>query len=266
MRARRAHPARAAHAPGRTVFPEREPAADIDLGDARRRRARARRRDARGGRRGRHRTDRSTSARGASATASGRHDGAVTGRAVRGGSDLLVTIGDDARALVWDLEAPGGRRDARADTRAACSRRRPTSHGAHAAHRGPRQPRHHLGPRRRPASRASVRRGPRRRDRGNFFPATAISADGRTLVTNAARRREPDRHGDASKRRSLPRPGRHARGRTRPPSAAGGIVVAGLDGFLAIVDARTGRLRAAPARASRRRLHASDRARPGAGS
>jgi DNA-binding SARP family transcriptional activator/WD40 repeat protein len=174
---------------------------------------------------------------GAAETASGRHDGAVTGALFAGGSELLVTIGDDARALVWDVERRAVSESLAGHAgrvlAATVDGRGRTLHTAGLDSRvitwdlaGDRR----LG---RPFD-----TGPGVGASGNFYPATDISADGRTLVTN--------RPGGVSvidtatfARRVVPgSPEVNA-----PVFAAGGrIAVAGLDGFLALVDARTGRV------------------------
>jgi DNA-binding SARP family transcriptional activator/WD40 repeat protein len=173
---------------------------------------------------------------GAAETASGRHDGAVTG-VLFAGSELLVTIGDDARALVWDVERRAVSESLAGHAgrvlAATVDGRGRTLHTAGLDSRvitwdlaGDRR----LG---RPFD-----TGPGVGASGNFYPATDISADGRTLVTN--------RPGGVSvidtatfARRVVPgSPEVNA-----PVFAAGGrIAVAGLDGFLALVDPRTGRL------------------------
>jgi WD40 repeat protein len=181
-------------------------------------------------------------ATGASETASGRHDGAVTGVLFAGGSDLLVTIGDDARALVWDVE-----RRAVSETlaghagrvlAAAVDKRGGTLHTAG------------LDSRVITWDLAGDRRLGRPFDTGqgvgasgNFYPATDISADGRTLVTirpggvsvidtATSARRAVTVRGDSPEVNA-------------PVFTAGGrIAVAGLGGFLALVDPRTGRVHA----------------------
>ena len=226
--------------PGRTVFPERE-AADIDLGMP----------DAvaltpggatlaAGGEDG---AVRITDVRsGASATASGRHDGAVTGVLFAGGSELLVTIGDDARALVWDLQRRAvletlAGHAGRVLTATADSRGRTL----HTAGLDSRVITWDLGGARRLGRPFAAGRGVG--TRGNFFPATAISADGRMLVTN--QRGGVSLIDTASFSATLAARSRAARPEVNAPAfAAGGIVVAGLDGFLAILDTHTGRLRA----------------------
>ena len=182
---------------------------------------------------------------GATATASGRHDGAVTGVAVHGRQRLP---GHDRRRRPragLGRRAARGQRDARGPRRARARGRRGRAR-AHALHRGPRQPRHHLGSRRRPAPRAAVRRRQRRRgSRRTVLPSPAISGDGRTLATTPARRRERDRHPHARAALACPVRGARSpdvqRARVRAPTAARRR---GLDGFLALVDPRSGRIHA----------------------
>ena len=228
-------------APGTAVFPDREP------GRHRPRLARTPSRSRPTARRSPRaaRTARcasSTCARARPRPASGRHDGAVTGALFAGGSDLLVTIGDDARALVWDVERRAVARRS-PGTRGACSRPRWTSAGARctppastaASSPGTWSATGDSGVRSPPAAAS----GPR----GASSPPTAISADGRTLVTN--------QRGGVSlidtatfARRSLPVPGGTPEVNAPVFAADGRIAVAGLDGFLALVDPRSGRVHA----------------------
>jgi WD40 repeat protein len=181
---------------------------------------------------------------GVTATASGRHDGAVTATLFAGGSDRLVTIGDDDRALLWDVErrtvsetlaGHAGRVLA-----ATVDERGRTLHTAGLDSRvitwdlvGDRR----LG---RPFAAGSGVGDP---SRDGFFPATTISVDGRTLVTT--------QRGGVSlidtrtfARRSVPIPGGSPEVNAPVFAADGRIAVAGLDGFLALVDLPAGRVHA----------------------
>ena len=96
-------------------------------------------------------------------TASGRHAGAVQSAVFTPDGRFLVTVGDDANAIVWDVARRAGDRDvprprrprARGGSRPAC---------AHALHRRPGRQRHRVGSRRGPAAGSDVpgRNGKRR--------------------------------------------------------------------------------------------------------
>jgi WD40 repeat protein len=175
-------------------------------------------------------------------TASGRHDGAVTAALFAGGSDVLITIGDDDRALVWDVE-----RRAVSETLAGHAGR---VLAATVDERG--RTLHTAGLDSRIITWDLV--GDRRLGRpfaagsgvglsGTFFPATTISADGGTLVTA--------QQGGVSlidtrtfARRSVPVPGGSPEVNAPVFAADGRIAVAGLDGFLALIDLPAGRVHA----------------------
>ena len=224
--------------PPSAVFPERE-VGDIDLGVP----------DsvalapgatalAAGGEDGRVRiTDLRT---GVTATASGRHESAVTGLLFAGG--VLVTIGDDARALVWDVEQRAVRETLAGHAgRVLAATVDDSGRTLLTAGLDSRVITWDLaGDRRlgRPFATGSGVGVP-----GNSFPATAITADGGTLVTN-------QRGGvsvidtETFARRSVPVPGGTPEVNA-PAFAAGGLIaVAGLDGFLALVDPRSERIHA----------------------
>ena len=179
---------------------------------------------------------------GVTATASGRHDGAVTGVLFAGDSDLLVTIGDDDRAFVWDVE-----RRAVSETLAGHAGR---VLAATVDGRG--RTLHTAGLDSRVITWDVV--GDRRLGRpfaagrgvgtpADFFPSTAISADGRTLVTT--QRGGVSLIDTATLHAALAAgPGRDARGQCARVRGRRPIAVAGLDGFLAIVDPRSGRVHA----------------------
>ena len=179
---------------------------------------------------------------GVTATGSGRHDGAVTAALFAGGSDLLVTIGDDDRALVWDVE-----RRAVSETLAGHAGR---VLAATVDERG--RTLHTAGLDSRIITWDLV--GDRRLGRpfaagsgvgssGAFFPATAISADGGTLVTTQQGGvRLIDTRTFA--RRLVPVPGGSPEVNAPVFAADGRIAVAGLDGFLALVDLPSGRVHA----------------------
>ena len=155
---------------------------------------------------------------------------------------FLVTIGDDARAPIWDVE-----RRAVSETL--------TGHAGRvlaAAVDEPGRTLHTAGLDSRVITWDLV--GDRRLGRpfdaatgvgvtGNSFPSTAISADGTTLATN--------QRGGVSlidtatfRRRTIPVLG-GSPDVNAPVFAAGSrIAVAGLDGFLALVDTRSGRIHA----------------------
>ena len=112
-------------------------------------------------------------------TASGRHAGAVQSAVFTPDGRFLVTVGDDANAIVWDVARRAGDRDVPGPRRPrARGGRRPAR--AHALHRGPGRQRDRVGPRRGPAAGPAV---PGRTGSGDRFPSTAISGDGRSLAT-----------------------------------------------------------------------------------
>ena len=98
------------------------------------------------------------------------------------------------------------------------------------------------GPGRRSAPRAAVRhRTGCRPAAGNFFPATDISADGRTLVTNQRGGVSLIDTSHTSLAARYAFPGGSPEVNAPVFAARGRFAVAGLDGFLALVDPRTGR-------------------------
>jgi DNA-binding SARP family transcriptional activator/WD40 repeat protein len=226
--------------PGGAVFPEREQG-DIDLGVPEvAALAPGATKLAAGGEDGRVRiTDLRT---GVTATASGRHDSAVTGVQFAAGSELLVTIGDDARALVWDVEQRAVRETLAGHAgRVLAAAVDDSGRTLHTAGLDSRVITWDLAGDRRLGRPFAAGRGVGAP--GAFFPSTAISADGRTLVTN--------QRGGVSlidtatfARRSVPVPGGTPEVNAPAFAADGRIAVAGLDGFLALVDVETGRVHA----------------------
>ena len=88
-------------------------------------------------------------------TASGRHAGAVQSAVFTADGRFLVTVGDDANAIVWDVARRAGDRDVPGPRRPrARGGRRPPR--AHALHRGPGRQRHRVGSRRGPAAGSDV--------------------------------------------------------------------------------------------------------------
>jgi WD40 repeat protein/DNA-binding SARP family transcriptional activator len=173
-------------------------------------------------------------------TASGRHAGAVQRAVFTPDGRHLVTVGDDANAIVWDVRA---------------ARAIETFHG-------------HAGR----VLAAAVDRdartlytagldgsvivwdlvGDRRLGRtfeagtgtGDWFPSTAISGDGRSLATLQDGGAVSLVDLSTLRRRSLPIRGAPPLSPAYAPAFGprGTLVVSGVDGFLALVDARSGRV------------------------
>ena len=176
-------------------------------------------------------------------TASGRHAGAVQSAVFTPDGRFLVTVGDDANAIVWDVRAAQAietfHGHAGRVLAAAVDRHARTLYTA--------------------GLDGSVivwdLAGDRRLGRtfeagtgtGDWFPSTAISGDGRSLATLQDGGAVSLVDLATLRRRSLPIRGAPA----VPPAAAayapafgprGTLVVSGVDGFLALVDARSGRV------------------------
>jgi WD40 repeat protein len=178
---------------------------------------------------------------GAAATASGRHDGAVTGAQFSADGDFLVTLGGDANAIVWDVarRAAGERLEGHAGRllAAALDGRATTLHTAGLDSSvitwdlvGDRR----LG---RPFD-AGTGIG----QEGAGYPATAMAPDGRTLVADEGRGRLTLVDTSNLTPRRLTIAG-SASPVNAPAFVAGGrIAIAGYDGLLALVDPRTGRI------------------------
>ena len=176
-------------------------------------------------------------------TASGRHAGAVQSAVFTSDGRILVTVGDDGNAIVWDVHAARATETFRGHASrvlaAAVDRHARTLYTA--------------------GLDGNViawdLTGDRRLGRtfqagtgsGDWFPSTAISGDGRSLVTLQDRGAVSVVAVATLTRRSLPVRGAPV----VPPSQAayapafgprGRLVVAGVNGFLALVDIRTGRV------------------------
>jgi WD40 repeat protein len=178
---------------------------------------------------------------GTAATAAGRHDGAVTGAQFSADGDFLVTLGDDANAIVWDVarRAAGERLEGHAGRvlAAALDERATTLHTAGLDSSvitwdlvGDRR----LG---RPFD---LGRGIGQEGAG--YPATAISRDGRTLVTDQGRGRLSLIDTSRLTPRGLTIAGSESAVNAPAFVAGGRVAVAGYEGFLALVDPRTGRI------------------------
>ena len=176
-------------------------------------------------------------------TASGRHAGAVQSAVFTSDGRFLVTVGDDANAIVWDVRAASATETFRGHAgrvlAAALDRSARTLYTA--------------------GLDGSViawdLAGDRRLGRtfqagtgsGDWFPSTAISGDGRSLATLQDRGAVSLVDLSTLTRRSLPIRGAPG----VPPAAAayapafgrrGQLVMSGVNGFLALVDAHTGRV------------------------
>ena len=176
-------------------------------------------------------------------TASGRHAGAMQSGVFTPDGRFLVTVGDDANAIVWDV---------------ATARAIETFHG-HAGRVLAAAVDRHARTLYTAGLDGSVilwdLAGDRRLGRtfeagtgtGDWFPSTAISGDGRLLATLQDRGAVSLVELSTLRRRSLPIRGAPA---VRPAAAAyapafgprGALVVSGVEGFLALVDARSGRV------------------------
>jgi DNA-binding SARP family transcriptional activator/WD40 repeat protein len=169
-------------------------------------------------------------------TASGRHQAAVQRAAFTPDGRFLVTVGDDANAIVWDvaagsadetLEGHAGRVLALALDRRAHTLFTASLDGNVIAW-------DLVGDRRlgRPFNAGTGT---------DVFPATALSRDGRTLVTAQDDGAVSVVDTATLTRRRVPVAGSPSEAHGPAFGPRGTIVVGGFSGFLAVIDARTGR-------------------------
>jgi WD40 repeat protein len=173
---------------------------------------------------------------GAMRTASGRHQGAVQGAVFTRDGRFLVTVGDDANAVVWDVQAgaAGEVLEGHAGRVLAAAIDR-NAHTLFSAGLDGSVISWDLVGDRRLGRPFDVGTGV-----GGSFPSTALSRDGRTLVTAQDDGAVSVVDTATLTRRSVRIPGGHSPIYTPAFGPRGTLIVAGFDGSVTVVDERTG--------------------------